>query len=507
MKEIELFESWLNSLTEATVLPTSTDKQQELIQLLSEPLPVGADATNAIETLGNLFIDPEMIDDMKDLSETDPNADARPVVMSRMSAYKSQPGIATLMAKIKNTTAQGEQPAAPGPGDEAVDTAAAPAPTAPPPPAEEPASQQPPEQPVPDETAPAQPVAEDSDYDAELADILKKAGVDDCKCKDSPDYIVGSIEEGHSGPFDEGVIGSTVGGAIGSALGPAGTMAGAAVGDWAGEKLAGTEWGKKASKWAADEVGSAASALGGKGAGELARGATSYMLAPDSDTSVSARAATGATGAALSAAGHIPGLAGKIARGASTAYNLYNKGSRILGGADGLEKAAAAGATAFDLLKQPGAAAMAQQLLSKGSAAISDPKVRDTLMQVAGRGAQALAGKKAELGGAKGAISRGLNAVKGASGAVSGKPSSAASTPATTPNVSGSASTVAPQSAPATAGGSGSSWTSGTSIAPTAHFGHGSDAVLRKSQRTPTLHESTELNRLKNLAGIRHQDK
>jgi hypothetical protein len=192
MREIELFESWLNNLVESTVLPSSTEQQQELEQVLSEPLPVGADGTNATETLARLFMDPEMQDDLKDLAQTDPNADARPVVMSRMSAYRSQPGIAALMAKISNATAQDEQPAEPGPDDEAVDTAAAPAPEAPPAPAKAPAAQQPPEPPAGDEIEPEQPVAEsDADYDANLAAILKHAGVSDDD-HPAPNYVVGS---------------------------------------------------------------------------------------------------------------------------------------------------------------------------------------------------------------------------------------------------------------------------------------------------------------------------
>lgn len=674
MKEIELFETWLNSLTEATVLPTSTDKQQELIKVLSEPLPVGADATNATETMGNLFIDPEMIDDLKDLAQTDPNADARPVVMSRMSAYKSQPGIAALMAKISNSTAQGEQPAAPGPGDEAVDTA-----VAPPAPAEAPAAEQPAEQPVADEIAPEQPVAEDSEYEDDLASILKHAGISDSK-RSAPNYVVGSLEEGH-GPFDEGaigstiggalghalmpshgpmasaagaaagswltdklaqsdigrkatrtaaiganklarkvggrhagklahntvhrlmgpadaeanrhlihhaerrvsdienfekqagragligmmlsgdatigeilahpsapgvarellarggrlidneklrnrlkrivtlgharemeegVIGSTVGGALGSSLGPAGTLAGAAVGDWAGEKLAGTEWGKKATKWASDKAGQAATAIGGKGAGEIARGATSYMLSPDSDTNVNARLATGATGAALSAAGHIPGMAGKIAKGANLAYNLYNKGSRALAGTDALEKAVGAGATAYELMQQPGAVEMAKQILSKGTDAIKDPRVRDTLLKVAGQGMNAMAAHKSELGGFRGAIKKGVNAVKGAADKIGGTGSvvpamaSHSTAPAPTPPAQRAKTAPVPQ-APTGGTTSGTSWTSGSSIAPTAHFGSGAGSVLKTSAKKP-VHESVEIARWKNLAGIRTDD-
>lgn len=349
MREIDLFESWINSLSEGTVLPTTTQKQQELIQLLSQPFPVGADATNAVETLHDLFMDPELSSDLSDLAETDPNADARPVIMSKLSDYKNQPGIATVMAKISNATANGEQPAPPTtPGsEEAVDATAPqtpPAPEAPPAPAPQ-GGEAPAEEPVPDEMAPQQPVAEeeDFDYDADLKAILKHAGVEPCGCP-AEDYLTGSdphlkenrrpFETRLSSDVDEGKIAHTlgsIGGGLGGlaaggaagmgvgsvplamAGGAAGSAAGGAALDAATEKALKTDTAQSIRKG----LGNAATWLGQKtgheGWGQAAKGAVDLAMTPDSDEQLSNRL-KGSVATDL-ATGALGGL-GKVAQGA-----------------------------------------------------------------------------------------------------------------------------------------------------------------------------------------------
>ena len=562
MKEIDLFENWLNSLNESTVIPTSTQQQQQLLQLLSKPLPVGSDATNATETLNKIFMDPQLVDDLQDLAETDPNADARPVVISKLNDYKTQPGIAAVMAKISNTNAAGEQPA--GPGEEAVDA------TAPTPPAPEQTAPVPPvagaaPAPAPGAPAePAQPVAEDEyDYDASLSDILKNAGVEPCDCpaedyitgkdphvneddcgsdgdftkselhsilrnagqlermidssadlpewlqaklsqakgmvQSAADYLENEAERGAEDemglggihdiefmedarrPFDEGLGGAAVGGALGSALGPLGTIAGSEVGDWAGEKIAGSDWGKKAAGWASDAAGSVTSKFGGRGAGEVAKGLTSYALAPDSDTADNTRT----TSRALGAASHLPGIAGKIAKGASTVMNLSNKASA-------LSKIATSGASAAELMNQPGAAKAAQEILSKGGEALNNPAVRDKLMQVAGKGMTAAAGAKAQPGGIKGAVAKGMTAAKGAVGAAKGAATKAATGTRPAQPVAQQpsfAQPAPPQAAPQqtmgrTAYAAAPTPSSPIDIAPSAEFVQGHSAQLAKAPRT-----------------------
>ena len=61
MKEANIFEAWVERLAEGTwALPDTPEKQDQLIELLSKDLPVGADATNATEQLYDLVGDDEL---------------------------------------------------------------------------------------------------------------------------------------------------------------------------------------------------------------------------------------------------------------------------------------------------------------------------------------------------------------------------------------------------------------------------------------------------------------
>ena len=56
MKEANIFEAWAERLVEGTwQLPDTPEKQQQLVELMSQDLPVGADATNATEQLYELL--------------------------------------------------------------------------------------------------------------------------------------------------------------------------------------------------------------------------------------------------------------------------------------------------------------------------------------------------------------------------------------------------------------------------------------------------------------------
>ena len=75
MKEVNQFESWVNKVCEGTwALPDSPDSMNKFNELLSKPLIVGADATNATEQLYDLVGDDELFDRLNDLAEQDPNA-------------------------------------------------------------------------------------------------------------------------------------------------------------------------------------------------------------------------------------------------------------------------------------------------------------------------------------------------------------------------------------------------------------------------------------------------
>jgi hypothetical protein len=91
MKEAQIFESWINNLTEGTwTLPETPEQKQILVDLLSKDFPVGADATNATEQLYDVLGDDELFDRLHELADADANADARSVVMARMQEMSSQ---------------------------------------------------------------------------------------------------------------------------------------------------------------------------------------------------------------------------------------------------------------------------------------------------------------------------------------------------------------------------------------------------------------------------------
>jgi len=86
MKEVQEFESWADTMTEATwSLPETAEQLARLEEIMAEPLPVGPDAVNATEQLYDLIGDDELFDRLGDLSLQDPDADARPIIQQRMA--------------------------------------------------------------------------------------------------------------------------------------------------------------------------------------------------------------------------------------------------------------------------------------------------------------------------------------------------------------------------------------------------------------------------------------
>lgn len=91
MKEVEIFESWVDNLVEGTwALPQTPEQKQKLVDLLSKDLPVGADATNTTEQLYDILGDDELFDQLQELADQDANADARPVIVTRMQQLADQ---------------------------------------------------------------------------------------------------------------------------------------------------------------------------------------------------------------------------------------------------------------------------------------------------------------------------------------------------------------------------------------------------------------------------------
>jgi hypothetical protein len=160
MKEANIFEAWANRLMEGVwQLPDTPEKQAELVKLMSAELPVGADAINAKEQLYDLIGDDVLFDQLMDLADEDANADARQVIINRMQEMSEYPDIAQVMTQF---TMDMDTPAEPmaeikDPADQT----------------EDPADTEQPEYP---------------EYQDNLADILKNAGVDDTVVRAAPDY-------------------------------------------------------------------------------------------------------------------------------------------------------------------------------------------------------------------------------------------------------------------------------------------------------------------------------
>ena len=70
MKEAQIFEAWVNQLSEGTwALPDTPESQEKLNQLMANELIVGPDATNATEQLYDLVGDDELFDILNDLAD------------------------------------------------------------------------------------------------------------------------------------------------------------------------------------------------------------------------------------------------------------------------------------------------------------------------------------------------------------------------------------------------------------------------------------------------------
>jgi hypothetical protein len=94
MKEIVEFENWADTVTEGTwAIPSSTGDKARLKELLSVELPVGPNATNATEQLYDLVGDDQLFDQLAELAEQDPDADARPLVLARLEELGIDLGI------------------------------------------------------------------------------------------------------------------------------------------------------------------------------------------------------------------------------------------------------------------------------------------------------------------------------------------------------------------------------------------------------------------------------
>jgi hypothetical protein len=122
MKEAQIFENWINSITEGTwSLPETPEQLNRLKELMATELIVGPDATNATEQLYDLIGDDILFDRLLDLAERDPRANAwdDTEVMDRLEELGIQ-------------MSEPAEPAAQEPAADAAAPVAQPAPVAPP---------------------------------------------------------------------------------------------------------------------------------------------------------------------------------------------------------------------------------------------------------------------------------------------------------------------------------------------------------------------------------------
>jgi hypothetical protein len=106
MKEASIFEAWANRLVEGTwATPDTPEEQQQLVALLSQEFPVGADATNATEQLYSLVGDDQLFDQLHDLADQDAAADCRSVVLARIKELSDNgiDGFDTVLSALKAT--------------------------------------------------------------------------------------------------------------------------------------------------------------------------------------------------------------------------------------------------------------------------------------------------------------------------------------------------------------------------------------------------------------------
>ena len=105
MAEADQFEAWADSLLEGTwSLPKDQAAEDQLIQIMGQPLKLGANAQNATGKLYDLLGDDVLFDMLSDAAESDPEADARPIILQWMQNQGADhESVARVAQKISNT--------------------------------------------------------------------------------------------------------------------------------------------------------------------------------------------------------------------------------------------------------------------------------------------------------------------------------------------------------------------------------------------------------------------
>lgn len=117
MKEVTVFENWINRLAEGTwALPDTPEANAKLKELMSKELIVGPDATNATEQLYDVIGDDQLFDALSALAQRDPRANV-------WDDTDVQARLGELGIQLDTTAAADQQqPVAPAPGEQAPGT-------------------------------------------------------------------------------------------------------------------------------------------------------------------------------------------------------------------------------------------------------------------------------------------------------------------------------------------------------------------------------------------------
>jgi hypothetical protein len=116
-KFAEQFESWADTVSEGTwAVPDSDDEVGKLIDVLNQPLPVGVDGQNATNALYDIIGDDRLFDRLGELAKSDPEADARDLVVDWL-----QDNLPQIYQQIMNEIGDQDVPAEPAEDNQEVD--------------------------------------------------------------------------------------------------------------------------------------------------------------------------------------------------------------------------------------------------------------------------------------------------------------------------------------------------------------------------------------------------
>ena len=78
---VEAFEKNMNMISEGTwALPADLDTANEVIRIMQQPIPLGDGGEDATNAISFAFGDDELFDDLGDAGDANPEGDARPII-------------------------------------------------------------------------------------------------------------------------------------------------------------------------------------------------------------------------------------------------------------------------------------------------------------------------------------------------------------------------------------------------------------------------------------------